>query len=333
MMRRVSFGFAKGRSCTAYFLLAVASSTSAAFAQTTGYPVKPIRLIVPYPPGGGTDIIARPLAQKLTENLGQQVIVDNRGGAGGNIGMEFVAKSAPDGYTLVVGLTAQLAVNPSLFPKLPYDPLRDFAPITLLGDQPYLLVVHPSVPAQSVKEFIALARARPGQLTYASSGNGSGAHLAGEMLKSMARIDLVHVPYKGAGLAMPDLIAGQVQFSFITHTTSGPLLQSGRLRALGVTTAKRSPALPDLPAIAETLPGYDSAVWYGVLAPAGTPREIVARLNREILRVLGSADFHQRFTMAAVAPIGSTPEQLGDYIKSEIARWAKLVRESGARID
>jgi tripartite-type tricarboxylate transporter receptor subunit TctC len=305
--------------------------TSCGYAQ--GYPNKSIRLIIPYPPGGGTDVIARPLAQKLTENLGQQVIVDNRGGAGGNIGMEFVAKSAPDGYTLVVGLTAQLAVNPSLFPKLPYDPLKDFAPITLLGDQPYLLVVHPSVPAKSVKEFIALARARPGQLTYASSGNGSGAHLAGEMLKTMAHIDIVHVPYKGAGQAMPDFIAGQVQFSFITHTSAGPLVQSGRLRALGVTTAKRSPALPDLPAIAETVPGYDSAVWYGVLAPAGTPREIVARLNSEILRVLGSPDFHQRFTMAAVAPIGSTPEQLGEYIKSEIARWAKLVKESGARID
>jgi tripartite-type tricarboxylate transporter receptor subunit TctC len=319
----------------ASYLLTIAalggSFTSCGYAQ--GYPNKSIRLVVPYPPGGGTDVIARPLAQKLTENLGQQVIVDNRGGAGGNIGMEFVAKSAPDGYTLVVGLTAQLAVNPSLFPKLPYDPLKDFAPITLLGDQPYLLVVHPSVPAKSVKEFIALARARPGQLTYASSGNGSGAHLAGEMLKTMAHIDIVHVPYKGAGQAMPDFIAGQVQFSFITHTSSGPLVQSGRLRALGVTTVKRSPALPDLPAIAETVPGYDSAVWYGVLAPAGTPREIVARLNREILRVLGSPDFHQRFTMAAVAPIGSTPEQLGEYIKSEIARWAKLVKESGARID
>jgi tripartite-type tricarboxylate transporter receptor subunit TctC len=340
MMRRAAIGFAEGRFCTAccslltaYFLLAVASWTSAAFAQTTSYPVKPIRLIIPYPPGGGTDVIARPLAQKLSENLGQQVIVDNRGGAGGNIGMEFVAKSAPDGYTLVVGLTAQLAVNPSLFPKLPYDPLKDFAPITLLGDQPYLLVVHPSVPAKSVKEFIGLAMARPRQLAYASSGNGSGAHLAGEMLKTMAHIDIVHVPYKGAGQAMPDFIAGQVQFSFITHTSSGPLVQSGRLRALGVTTVKRSPALPDLPAIAETVPGYDSAVWYGVLAPAGTPREIVARLNSEILRVLGSPDFRQRFTMAAVAPIGSTPEQLGEYIKSEIARWAKLVKESGARID
>ena len=340
MMRRAPRCFAYGRTCTAYHLLlaacflpAAASGTSAAFAQTTSYPVKTIRLIVPYPPGGGTDTIARPLAQRLTENLGQQVIVDNRGGAGGSIGMEYAARSAPDGYTLVVGLTAQLAVNPSLYSRLPYDPLKDFAPIALLGEQPYLLIAHPSVPAKSVKAFIALARAHPGQLAYASSGNGSGAHLAAEMLKTMAQIDFVHVPYKGAGLALPDLIAGQVQFSFITHTTSGPLVQSGRLRALGVTTVKRSPALPDLPAIAETVPGYDSAVWYGVLAPAGTPREIVARLNREILRVLGSADFRQRFTMAAVAPIGGTPEQLGEHIKSEVARWAKLVKQSGARID
>lgn len=340
MMRRAAIDFAEGRSCTACcslltagFLLAVASWPGAALAQTTGYPVKPIRLIIPYPPGGGTDTIARPLAQRLTDNLGQQVIVDNRGGAGGSIGMEFVARSAPDGYTLVVGLTAQLAVNPSLYSKLPYDPVKDFSPITLLGEQPYLLLVHPSVPAKSVREFIALARAHPGQLAYASSGNGSGAHLAAEMLKTMTHINLVHIPYKGAGLALPDLIAGQVQFSFITHTTSGPLVQSGRLRALGVTTAKRSPALPDLPAIAETVPGYDSAVWYGVLAPAGTPRQIVARLNREILRVMGASDFRQRFTMAAVTPIGGTPEQLGEHIRSEIARWAKLVRESGARID
>lgn len=196
-----------------------------------------------------------------------------------------------------------------------------------------MLVVHPSVPAKSVKEFIALAKARPGQLTYASSGNGSGAHLAGEMLRTMAHVNIVHVPYKGAGQAMPDLIAGQVLFSFITNSSSGPLVQSGRLRALGVTTAKRSPALPDLPAIAETVPGYDSAVWYGIAAPAGTPKEIVARLNSEILRALGSADLHKRVTMAAVTPIGSTPEQLGEFIKSEIARWAKLVKQSGAKID
>ena len=305
--------------------------TSGAFAQN--YPAKSIRLVLPYPPGGGTDVIARPLAQKLTENLGQQVIVDNRGGAGGNIGMELVAKSPPDGYTLLFALTAQYAVNPSLYPKLAYDPARDYAPISLLANAPYLLVVHPSLPAKSVAGLIALVKARPGQLAYSSSGNGSGAHLAGEMLRSLARLDITHVPYKGAGPAMPDLIAGQVQLSFVTYTAAGPHIKTARLRALGVTTARRSPTLPELPAIAETVPGYDSAVWYGFAAPAGTPVEIVARLNSEVLRVLAAPDFRTRITLEAVAPIGSSPEEFGNFIKSEIVRWAKVVKDSGAKVD
>jgi len=297
------------------------------------YPSKPIRLVLPYPPGGGTDVIARPLAQKLTEQLGQQVIVDNRGGAGGNIGMEFVAKSPADGYTLLFALTAQYAVNPSLYPKLPYDPVRDYAPISLLANAPYLLVVHPTLPAKSVAELVALVKARPGQLSYSSSGNGSGAHLAGEMLRSLARVEIVHVPYKGAGPAMPDLIAGQVQLSFITYTAAGPHIKTGRLRALGVTTAKRSPTLPDLPAIGETVAGYDSAVWYGFAAPAGTPLEIVSKLNAEVLRVLAAPDFRSRITLEAVSPIGSTPEEFGSFMKSEIVRWAKVVKDSGAKVD
>jgi tripartite-type tricarboxylate transporter receptor subunit TctC len=305
--------------------------TSNAFAQS--YPVKPIRLVLPYPPGGGTDVIARPLAQKLTEQLGQQVIVDNRGGAGGNIGMEFVAKSPADGYTLLFALTAQYAVNPSLYPKLPYDPVRDYAPISLLANAPYLLVVHPALPAKSVAELVALVKARPGQLSYSSSGNGSGAHLAGEMLRSLAHVEIVHVPYKGAGPAMPDLIAGQVQLSFITYTAAGPHIKTSRLRALGVTTAKRSPTLPDLPAIGETVAGYDSAVWYGFAAPAGTPPEIVSKLNTEVLRVLAAPDFRSRITLEAVSPIGSTPEEFGSFMKSEIVRWAKVVRDSGAKVD
>ena len=297
------------------------------------YPSKPIRLVLPYPPGGGTDVIARPLAQKLTEQLGQQVIVDNRGGAGGNIGMEFVAKSPADGYTLLFALTAQYAVNPSLYPKLPYDPVRDYAPISLLANAPYLLVVHPALPAKSVAELVALVKARPGQLSYSSSGNGSGAHLAGEMLRSLARVEIVHVPYKGAGPAMPDLIAGQVQLSFITYTAAGPHIKTGRLRALGVTTAKRSPTLPDLPAIGETVAGYDSAVWYGFAAPAGTPLEIVSKLNAEVLRVLAAPDFRSRITLEAVSPIGSTPEEFGSFMRSEIVRWAKVVKDSGAKVD
>ena len=302
-----------------------------AFAQS--YPVKPIRLVLPYPPGGGTDVIARPLAQKLTEQLGQQVIVDNRCGAGGNIGMEFVAKSPADGYTLLFALTAQYAVNPSLYPKLPYDPVRDYAPISLLANAPYLLVVHPALPAKSVAELVALVKARPGQLSYSSSGNGSGAHLAGEMLRSLAHVEIVHVPYKGAGPAMPDLIAGQVQLSFITYTAAGPHIKTGRLRALGVTTAKRSSTLPDLPAIAETVPGYDSAVWYGFAAPARTPPEIEAKLKPEVLRALAAPDFRNRITLEAVAPIGTSPEEFGSFIKSEIARWAKVVKESGAKVE
>lgn len=317
--------------------LAVASASANSQAVMAGsgqtYPVKPIRLVLPYTPGGGTDLIARSLAQKLAENLGQQVIVENRPGAGGNIGMEYVARSAPDGYTLALGLTAQFAVNPSLYPKLPYDPVRDFAPVTLLARNPYLLLVHPSLPASSTKELIGLAKVRGGQLTFASSGNGSGAHLAGETLKTMARINLVHVPYKGAAPGIIDLIAGQVHLSFFVWSSTGPYIKTGRLRALGVTTAKRSPALPDLPAIAETLPGYDLSVWYGVAAPAGTPREIIAKLSTEILRALAAPDYRQRIGEEAVESIGGTPEQFGEYIRSEIVKWESVVKNSGAKID
>jgi tripartite-type tricarboxylate transporter receptor subunit TctC len=314
-------------------MIAAALAGASAFANAQAYPTKPIRLVVPYPAGGGGDLLARPLAQSLTETLGQQVIVENRGGAGGNLGMELVAKSPPDGYTLALGLTAQYAVNPSLYPKLSYDPVKDFAPVSLLVRNPYVLSVHPTLPARSVKELIALAKARAGQLAFSSAGNGSGAHLCGEIMKTMAGIKIVHVPYKGAAPAMTDLIAGQVQFSFLSWRASGPHVKSGRLRALGVSTANRSPALPDLPAIAETLPGYDLPVWYGVAAPAGTPREIIARLNAEILRMLATPDFRQRMEVDAAEPIGGTPEQFGDYIRSEIVKYAKVVKESGAKID
>ena len=315
------------------FMFMALLAGASAFASAQPYPARPIRMVVPYPAGGGADLLARPLAQSLTEILGQQVVVENRGGAGGNLGMEFVAKSPPDGYTLVLALTAQYAVNPTLYPKLPYDPVKDYAPVALLVRNPYVMSVHPSMPARSVKELIALAKARAGQLAFSSSGNGSGGHLCGEMMKTMAGINVVHVPYKGAAPGMTDLIAGQVQFSFLAWRSSGPHVKSGRLRALGVSTLTRSPALPDLPAIAETFPGYDLPVWYGVAAPAGTPREIVARLNTEILRILSSADFRQRMEADAAEPIGGTPEQMGDYIRSEIVKYAKIVRESGAKID
>lgn len=306
---------------------------ASAFASAQAYPTKPIRLIVPYPAGGGGDLLARPLAQSLTEALGQQVIVENRGGAGGNLGMELVAKSPPDGYTLVLGLTAQYAVNPSLYPKLPYDPVKDFAPVALLVRNPYVLSVHPSLPVRSAKELIALAKTRAGQLVYSSAGNGSGAHLCGEMMKTMAGIKVVHVPYKGAAPAITDLISGQVQYSFLAFRSSRPHIMSGRLRALAVSTANRSAALPDLPAMSETLPGFDLPVWYGVAAPAGTPKESIARLNTEILRALATPDSRKRMAMDAAEPIGGTPEQFGDYIRSEIVKYAKIVKDSGAKID
>ncbi|MBI4207283.1 MAG: tripartite tricarboxylate transporter substrate binding protein [Betaproteobacteria bacterium] len=303
-------------------------------AQTPSYPAKPVRLVLPYPPGGGSDTIARPLAQRLTEFMGQQVIVDNRGGAGGNIGMEHVARSTPDGYTIVTALTAQLAVNVSLYRKLPYDPVKDFAPITLLAEGPYLLVVHPSLPVKSVKQLIALARARPNQIVYASSGNGSGGHLAAELLNSMTGIRMLHVPYKGGGPALVDLLAGQVQVLFATYASGRGHIESGRMRALAVSTAKRPAAIPGLPTVAEAgVPGYDSGVWYAFLAPAGTPRDIVGKLNREIVRALNHPDYRKMLVNAAIDPIGGAPEELGQHIRREIGKWAKVVKDAGVRVD
>jgi tripartite-type tricarboxylate transporter receptor subunit TctC len=298
------------------------------------YPLKPVRLVLPYPPGGGSDTIGRPLAQKLAEGLGQQVVVENRGGANGNIGMEHVARAAPDGYTIVLALTAQLAVNPGLYAKVPYDPVKDYAPITLLGTGTYILVVHPSLPVKSVKQLVALAKAQPGQIAYSSSGNGSGGHLAAELLSSMAGIRMLHVPYKGGGPALVDLIAGQVQVLFSTQLASWPHIQSGRIRALAVSTAKRPASIPDLPTIAEAgLPGYDAGVWYGILAPAGTPGEIIARLNTEIVRALSLPDYRKFLVSNAIEPIGSPPEELGRYIRSELVKWAKVVKDAGVRVD
>jgi tripartite-type tricarboxylate transporter receptor subunit TctC len=312
--------------------LAMLGAATAGLAQV--YPVKPIRLVLPYPPGGGSDTIARPLAQKMSEGLGQQVVVENRGGAGGNIGMEAVARSASDGYTLVFALTAQLAVNPGLYPKLPYDPIRDYAPITLLGSGGYILVVHPSLPVKSVKELVAFAKARPGQIAYSSSGNGSGGHLAVELFNNMAGIRMLHVPYKGGGPALMDMIAGQVQLLFATQLASWPHVQSGRIRALAVSTAKRPASLPNLPTVAEAgVPGFDAGVWYAVLAPAGTSREIVMRLNGEIARVLNQPDYRNLLVNNTIDPIGSPPEELARTIKSEITKWAKVIKDAGVRVD
>jgi tripartite-type tricarboxylate transporter receptor subunit TctC len=297
------------------------------------FPSKPIRLIIPYPPGGGSDTIARPLMSRMGENLKQQIIVDNRGGAGGNIGMEIAAKSPPDGHTIVFALTAQAAVNPALYRTIPYDPLKDFVPITLLATGPYILVVHPSLPAKSVKELIALARARPNQIAYASSGNGSGGHLANELLNHMAKVKMLHVPYKGGGPALVDLLAGNVQALFSTWVSSRPHIESGRIRALGVSTAKRLPGV-DIPTIAEAgVPGFDAGVWYAFLAPAGTPRDIVAKLNAEIVRAASTPEYRAILGKASIELVGSTPEELAKFMKSEIVKWARVVKEAGVRVD
>ena len=315
-------------------LLVAAGAAAWQPAHAQSYPTKPVRLVIPYPPGGGTDTIMRSFVQYLSVRLGQQVIIDNRGGAGGSIGMGAAARATPDGHTIVAGLTAQLAVNPAIYKKLPYDPIKDFAPITLFADGPYLLVVHPSLPVKSVQEFVEFARKRPNEVACASSGKGSGGHLAAELLKSMTGIKMLHVPYKGGGPALTGLLTGEVQVLFAPYASAKGHIMSGRIRALGVTTARRPKAIPDLPTIAESgVPGYDSGVWYSLLAPAGTPRAIIDRLNRETIAVLNNPKFAKLLVDQAIDPIGSTPEELAQYIKSEIGKWAKVVKEAGLRIE
>ena len=314
--------------------LCVAGSAAWQPAHAQSYPTKSIRMIIPYPPGGGVDAIMRPFAQLISARLGQQIIIDNRGGGGGSIAMEATARSAPDGHTIVAAITAQLAINPALYQKLPYDPIKDFAPITLFADGAYILVVHPSLPVKSVKEFVALARKRPNEVTYASAGNGSGGHLAGALLSSMTGIKILHVPYKGGGPGQVALLSGEVQADFEVWAYARGFINNGRIRALGVTTAKRPKAIPHIPTIAEAgVPGYDSGVWYALLAPAGTPRAIIDRLNRETIAVLKNPEYIKRLTDQAIDPIGSTPEELTQYIKRELVKWAKVVKDTGARID
>ena len=298
------------------------------------FPSKPIRLILPYPPGGGSDTIARPFARKMSENIGQQVVVDNRGGAGGNIGMETAARAAPDGHTIVMGLTAQLAVNPGLYQKLPYDPIRDFEPISLLANGAYLLVAHPSLPAKTMKDVIAIGKKRPDEIFYASSGNGSGAHLATELLNHLTGIRLKHVPYKGGGPALVDTISGQTQLLFATPIASAGHLEAGRLRAIAVSTTKRVSSMPNVPTVAESgVPGYDSGVWYGMLAPRGTPREIVNKLNEEFRKVLADPGIRSFLTKSGVDPDGGSPDELGKYMRSELAKWAKVIKAANITVD
>ena len=313
---------------------ALALSAPHAAAAAEPYPARPVRFVVAFPPGGGTDIIARSIAQKLGERLGQQVLVDNRPGAGGNIGTDLVAKSSPDGYTLLMGSAGPLAINASLFARMPFDPIKDLAPVTLAASTPNVLVVHPSLPAATVRELIALAKARPGEINFASSGHGTPAHLAGELFNSMAGVKLIHVPYKGAAPALADLLGGQVQLMFSTMPPALPHVKDGKLRALAVTSLKRSPAAPDLPTVDEiALPGFEANTWHGVVVPAGTPGAIVARLNREIVAILHLPDVVERLSGQGAEALGSTPEEFAAYIKSESVKWAKVVRDSGAKAE
>ena len=313
--------------------LCVAALLAAACAGAQDYPARPVRMVVPYAPGGPVDIVARITANKLSETLGQQFVVDNRAGAGGNIALEVVARSTPDGYTLLVGANGTNAINPSLYKNMPVDPGRDLAPISMVASSAMILVVHPSLPASNVKELIALARAKPGAVTYASSGSGSTAHLSGELFKSMARIDLLHVPYKGAAPALTDLVGGQVQ-SMITGVSSTlPYVKAGRLKALGVSSEKRQPLLPDVPSIAEQLPGYEVNTWYGVFAPAGAPRPLVDKLNRTLVQIFGTPDAQARLAAVGADAHTNAPDQFAQAIARERAKWAKIVKESGARAD
>lgn len=298
-----------------------------------GFPKKPIRFIVPTSPGGSVDILARTVGQRLTGRWGQQIVVDNRPGAGGNIGAEIAAKATPDGYTVLVA-SSNFAINATLQSKLPYDPVRDFAAITLLGAMPNLLVVHPAVRAKSVRELIALAKSSPGQLNYASSGNGTSPHLTAELFKTMTGVDILHVPYKGASPAFTDLVGGQVQIMFASTVSLLPYVTTGRLRALAVTSRKRSPALRDMPTIAEAgVPEFEVTSWTAMMAPTGTPKVIIEALNSEIIRTLQTTDIRKRLSDQGYEVIGSTPEECSIHIKAEIAKWGKVVRTSGMRVE
>jgi tripartite-type tricarboxylate transporter receptor subunit TctC len=302
-------------------------------AAAQAYPTKPIRFIVPFPPGGGTDILGRIVGQKLGDNIGQTVLIDNRPGAGANIGAEIAAHSAPDGYTIVMANIAH-AVNMTLYKNRGYDLVHDFAPVTLLAATPNILVVHPSVAAKSVPELIALAKAKPGTLNYASSGSGSSSHLAGELFKNMTTVNLVHIPYKGGGPAVTSLLAGETVVGFATAPSVLQYVKAGKLRALAVSTAKRSDAAPDLPTIAETgLPGYDANTWYGVMFPAKTSPAIVNRLHDELVRIMKTADMRERVAVHGYEPATNTPQEFSAYIKAEVLKWGKVVKAAGIHAD
>ncbi len=319
------------RRIAAALFVAVAFSDGA---KAQAWPEKPVRFVVGFTPGGPSDILARALGQKLAESWGQQVVIENRPGAGGNIAAEAVAKSAPDGTTWLLGNNSILATNQSLYAKLGYDPVKDFAPVALVAIQPNILVVNPGVPVSSVKELIALAKAKPGALNYASSGSGAAAHLAGELFKAMTGVQMVHIPYKGAQPALTDVIAGQAQLMFATSASVIPYIKAGRLRALAVTTARRSAAVPELPTLSEAgVPGFEAITWHGVVVPSATPAPLVERLNRDIVEVLRLPDLRERLESLGAEVAAGTPQDFADYIAREIPKWTKVVKDSGARAE
>ena len=308
-------------------------SPLSAFAQSQNYPNKPVRVVVSFSTGGTTDILARYLSQKLSESLGQPFVVENKPGAGGILGNDIVAKAAPDGYTLLMGSASSLAVNVSMYKFFPYDPHKDFAPVMQVASGPFIIVVNPGVPANNLRELITLAKAKPGQINFGSSGNGTSIHLTGELLNSMADIRMTHVPYKGTGPAMFDTISGQVQMTLSDMVPFVPHIASGKLRAIAQTTAKRSLLLPDLPTVAETLPGYDATSWYGLMAPAGTPAPIIQKLHAELTKIMQSAEVKARYAQLGVEPVVNSPEQYKTFVAAEIVKWADVVKRSGAKVD
>jgi len=308
----------------------VTACVGTAFAQS--YPAKTVRVIVPFPPGAGVDITTRLVIPKLADAFGQQFIADNRPGAAGNIGAEIAARAPNDGYTLLAGGAPQ-AISQTLYPKLGYNLLKDFDPIAFMASVPFMLVVHPSLPVKTVKDLVALARAKRGELTYASTGSGSTPHLTAEILKSAAGIEIVHVPYKGTPPAVTDLVAGNVTFMFANSLSVLPQVQSGRLRALAVTSAKRSPVTPNLPTVAETYPGFESGTWFALFAPAGTPRDVIGRLNAAVSKAVQMPDVREKFMAQGAETMSGTPEQVAAYVRAEVAKWAKVVKASGAKVE
>jgi tripartite-type tricarboxylate transporter receptor subunit TctC len=314
-------------------LIALLLSSLVLSAAAQDYPTRPLRLILPFPPGGGTDILGRLISERLSAALGQPVVTENRGGAGGNVGAEAAARSAPDGYTILLAAPS-LAISPSLYAKLNYDPVKDLAPISLVATVPNVMITHPSVPAQTLQEFIALARQKPGAMNFGSGGSGTSNHLAGELFNLVTGTKLVHVPYKGVNLAMNDVLSGRIHLVVIGVPAAAPHIKSGRLRALAIIAPQRAPALPEVPTVAEAgLSNFEVTTWYGVLAPAGTPRPVISRLNSELVRIMHTLEMQERLAAMATEPRTSTPEEFAAYLQQEVAKWGDVVRKAGLKAD